>query len=120
MIKPAKKAQFFYISLMTGGLLALSAQASAACLIKQTLQGGIPVPSALMIAPEAEVPFFLGRGFARVECPKDLTVYRAYVDRLCDDKKAAGKLLFNTVALLGRNRSSACSTARAGLVESSK
>ena len=100
--------------------LVYSQATPAACMVKQVMQNGTIVPAAMMIAPEKEVSALLARGFVRADCPKDFSVVRTYVDRLCDDGKASGRLPINTVALIGRSRESACAIARAGLVESSR
>jgi hypothetical protein len=98
-------------------LLASASTVPAACLQKPRQVAGAGAVYTLMLAPEGEVAGYLSEGFTRVECPTDLSNIRRYVDRICSASSASGLLALDTVALLGRSRSRACVSARAGLAE---
>lgn len=94
--------------------------ASAACLAKYSVENGVRIPTDLMIAPELEVPGLLATGYVRAQCPKDLSAYKAYVERVCKETDTPQKLSASFGALLGGNRFRTCIIGRAGLAEAAK
>lgn len=105
-------------ALVVAGLWAISHSASAACLEKpRTSKDGKIAAAIFMIAPESEVAVYGALGFDRVSCPKDLSVVRAYVDKLCAGTGQGKYGPLDTDAVIGRSRTLACTSARAGLVE---
>lgn len=98
-------------------LLAASPPSSAACLLRPQSADGIATVYTLMVAPEGEVAEYIAMGFRRAQCPKDMTLIRAYVERLCGSGRD-GIPPLNTDALFGRPRKLLCASAQAGLKES--
>lgn len=105
-------------ALMIAALWGISHSSSAACLEKpRTSKDGKIGAGIFMISPEREVAVYGALGFHRVACPKDLSVVRAYVDKLCAGTGQGKYGPLNTDAVIGRSRSLACVSARAGLAE---
>lgn len=114
-----RAAKSWAFALMVAALSGISHSASAACLEKpRESKDGKFGAGIFMLAPESEVAIYVALGFHRVSCPKDLSVVRAYVDRLCAAGTGQGKYgPLNTDAVIGRSRTLACVSARAGLAE---
>ncbi len=98
-------------------LLAMANSSSATCLLKsrQAESGGLAYT--MMVAPASEVSDFASRGFLPVACPPDMSIVRAYVERLCATPGQGSVPAVNTEVLLGLPRERACASARAGLAE---
>ncbi len=99
------------------GLWVVSQSASAACLRKARPLNEVTTLQIFMLAPEQEVAEYESLGFSRVACPTDLSVVRAYVERLCDGAPRGSLPPLNTDVAIGRPRERACASARAGLAE---
>ena len=114
----SRKARPWAFALMIAALGGISHASSAACLEKprQSKDGKIGA-GIFMIAPDSEVIAYGALGFHRVSCPKDLSVIRAYVDKLCAGTGQGKYGPLDTDAVIGRSRTLACVSARAGLAE---
>jgi hypothetical protein len=99
-------------------MLAVSGHAKSACLMKAPSTMKVGSAITLMLAPKSEVAEFKSRGFVEIPCPGDVAALRQYVDLICSSKGIGTMRVIDTVALFGRERSSACASARAGLAES--
>jgi hypothetical protein len=117
------KSQYIRRWVLSGvgvALLAMAHSSSAVCLLKshQAESGGLAYT--LMVAPAGEVTDFASRGFVPVACPPDMSVVRAYVERLCATPGQGSVPAVNTEVLLGLPRERVCASARAGLAETGR
>ena len=109
---------------LTGALIALGIgavmavhSAHAGCL-KKAWPASVSVSGyTLMIAPQSAVAGYLALGFTPIDCPGDLTLMRAYIDRLCSGAPDGQIPAINTDLAIGVSRQKACADASAGLAE---
>jgi hypothetical protein len=106
----------YVVAALIIALWAVSESSFAACLVKPRQVDKVGTVYTFMLAPDREVEQYLVLGFSRVACPTDMSFVREYVEQLCDRRSAFRA--FNTEALIGRPRASACASAQAGLAES--
>jgi hypothetical protein len=96
----------------------VSGTSSAACLQKLKQVKGVGAVPTFMLAPRSEVAEYATLGFAEVQCPRDLSVFRQYVEKICSSSTSGDIPVLNTEIAFGRSRIRACNSARAGLAES--
>jgi hypothetical protein len=108
------------LTVLGAGLWLMSDSSSAACLMKTRQIDGARTAFTLMLAPEREVAEYSALGFSRVTCPVDMRLIRHYVERLCAEPGKGNVQPLNTEMIIGRPRTRACASARAGLAESTR
>jgi hypothetical protein len=99
------------------GLWMLAGTSSAACLQKTVSGNAIRSTYVFMLAPESTVAVYVALGFSRIDCPSDMSVFRAYVTQICGGNGGAPYPPLNTDLAIGVPRAQACADAKSGLAE---
>jgi hypothetical protein len=116
--KANRRGRAWVLAALGVGLCLASGASSAACLQKAKQIKGVGAVPTFMLAPRSEVADYAKLGFAEVQCPSDMSVFRQYVEKICSSSNAGEIPALNTEVMFGRNRERACNSARAGLAES--
>ncbi|MEO8307656.1 MAG: hypothetical protein ABI616_06405 [Pseudomonadota bacterium] len=117
-MKAKKYTKSWALAAVAIGLCVVSGVTSAACLQKTRPVKGLSGAQTFMVAQKSEVADYAKLGFSEVQCPKDMSVFRQYVEKICSSSNAGSIPSMNTEIMFGRNRELACNSARAGLTES--
>jgi hypothetical protein len=88
----------------------------AACLRKTGPSTALGPSYVFMLAPARALGTYLALGFTQIDCPSDLSVFRAYVAHLCA-ANAQGSAPLESELAIGVASAQACGDAKAGLIE---